>query len=221
MKLALLGALLAGLLLSAKAEPPTRAEVIEIARTYAALTWTPEARHVLHGDDADGIPVSTPDGPPASGKWVVGMENRGMPYKWGGFDSVAAFLKGLQDGKAAGDLYSSEKRRLGGSAVSRQAVGIDCSGFISRCWRLPTKHGTATLSRVARVLPSMSELQAGDCVNQAGGHVLLFVRWLDKTKSIAECYEAEPFSKVILSRHNLAELEASGFQPMRYGKIRD
>src|SRR5690606_31788260 len=138
---------------------------------YAELEWEAEPRHRLHGDDADGIPVATPDGS-YDGQWRIGT-NRGMPYKWGGFDSIETFLRGLGGGKVAGDLYSSEKRRAGGSAVSGRAVGIDCSGFVSRCWGLPTKYGTSTLSRVALTLSSVQELKMGDCMNQAGGHVVL------------------------------------------------
>ena len=66
-----------------------------------------------------------------------------MPYQWGGFSSTEEFLQGLKAGKAAGDVYTAEKRRLLEAAVSKQAVGIDCSGLISRCWRLNVKKAGA------------------------------------------------------------------------------
>lgn len=127
--------------------PPTRAEALAIAKQFAGHRYTPTARNLLHGPDPDGIAVETPDAssPAASGPWRVDQENTGIPYKWGGFDSLASFDTGLRAGKAAGDLYNAEKRRQGGAAVSSHAVGIDCSGFISRCWRLSSKRGTGTL----------------------------------------------------------------------------
>jgi hypothetical protein len=39
----------------------------------------------------------------------------GLPYKWGGFDTIASFEEGLRAGKAAGDLYNAEKRRKEGA----------------------------------------------------------------------------------------------------------
>ncbi len=204
-------------------DPPTRAEALAIARQFSEHRYTPTARNVLHGPDPNGIAVETPDAssPAASGPWRVDQENTGIPYKWGGFDSLASFDTGLRAGKAAGDLYNAEKRRQGGAAVSSHAVGIDCSGFISRCWRLSSKRGTSTLPGICVRLKSTSELLPGDILNAAGGHVVLFVRWLDGEKRRAEFYEAEPFSKVIKSERDAVALADSGFVPLRYRRIRD
>lgn len=213
MRLPRAAVLLAALLLSPKpapAQPPTRAEAVAIARAYAEHEWAPTASSVFHGKDANGVDLQTPD-----------AGSPGMAYKWGGFDSIGSFDRGLARGQAAGDRYTSEKRRLGGAAVSAAAVGVDCSGFVSRCWRLEKKHSTGMLVAVCTRLASPDELRAGDIMNQAGGHVLLFVRWLDDGKTSALFYEAEPFSKVRASEESPAELAAAGFTPMRYRAIRE
>jgi hypothetical protein len=108
----------------ARATPPTRAEVIRIAESYANYRWLPTQKNVLHGRDSAGIVVDTPDR--SSGNpdlWQPGEASVGVPYKWGGFDSLESFERGLKTGKAAGDRYSEDKRRLGGKAVSAFAAG--------------------------------------------------------------------------------------------------
>jgi len=176
--------------------------------------------------DASGIAIQTPDrasgrGQPADACWVMDKENTGVPYKWGGFDTLVSFDAGIKSGKAAGDIYTAEKRRLGGAAVSSAAVGIDCSGFISRCWKLTRKHSTSMLSGISRKLASPADLLPGDVMNTAGGHVLLFVKWTNSDKTRALFYEAAPFSKTLASEHDVTEMVASGYQPLRYLKIRD
>jgi hypothetical protein len=203
----------------------TRAEVIAVAQSYAAFQWEGRAANVRNGPDAEGIEVVTPSvpagGEPRAGYWMVGQINAGMPYKWGGFDTTASFAAGVRAGKAAGDLYNRGKRVKGDSAVSSEAVGVDCSGFISRCWKLPKKYGTSTLRELCAALSSPAELKAGDVMNYAGGHVVLFHRWLDDARDRAEFYEAEPYSKVLASERSTREMFADGFKPLRYRKIKD
>ncbi|RYD72763.1 MAG: hypothetical protein EOP84_22620 [Verrucomicrobiaceae bacterium] len=213
-------------LLGLSAEPVTRSEALSIAQRYASHRWEASEKNILHGLDRSKIPVRTPNRPadapsPDEGLWTVGAVNIGVPYKWGGFDTLESFDKGISSGKAAGDLYTLEKRRKGGAAVSPYAVGIDCSGFISRCWKLPKKQSTSTLPSICRPLASPSELLPGDILNTTNGHVLLFAKWLDDEKSRALFYEAEPFSKVITSERKIAEMINAGYKAFRYRQIRE
>lgn len=208
------------------AQAPTRADVLAIARAYAEYKWIPTAANVRDGADGAGISIRTPtrsageaNGDPDH--WVTGEESIGVPYKWGGFDSLASFEAGVKRGKAAGDLYTAEKRKKGSAAVSAEAVGIDCSGFISRCWKLPRKYGTATLSQVCKPLRSMSELRPGDILNTANAHVILFAGWKGEGRTRALFYEAAPFSKVVAREYEIAALEEAGFKPLRYKRIRE
>ena len=105
--------------------------------------------------------------------------------------------------------------------MSGDAVGIDCSGFISRCWKLPNKHSTSMLFEISRKLASPADLQPGDIMNTAEGHVLLFAKWTGPQKTQAVFYEAAPFSKTLASERDVNEMAASGYQPLRYLKIRD
>lgn len=209
-----------------RAQTLTRAEALKIAETYIHHQWQSTGKNLHHGPDSSGVQVHTPDraghrGSPDEACWEVGATNSGVAYKWGGFDTPESFDKGVRAGKAAGDVYTQDKRRLGGNAVSGDAVGIDCSGFISRCWKLPRKYDTSTLAEVSLKLSSPAQLQPADIMNTEGGHVILFVKWLDDARSRALFYEAAPFSKTLGSERDIPTLVASGYTPLRYRKIRD
>jgi hypothetical protein len=208
------------------AQTLTRAEALQVAETYIHHQWQSSDKNLRHGADSHGVKIHTPDRPggygwPGEACWEIGATNSGVAYKWGGFDTPESFDKGVRAGKAAGDVYTPEKRRLGGNAVSGDAVGIDCSGFVSRCWKLPRKYDTSTLAEVCETLRSPDQLQPADIMNTEGGHVILFVKWLDGAKARALFYEAAPFSKTLGSERDIATLVADGYTPMRYRKIRD
>jgi hypothetical protein len=224
----LIGVLIAaaGVLSSVQAQSITRAEVLKIAESYVQHRWEASSQNVLHGKDRDGIEVHTPDrdggrGSPARESWRLNAKNVGVAYKWGGIDSPESFNAGLRAGKAAGDVYTLEKRRRGGAAVSNAAVGIDCSGFICRCWKLRERYSTNSLALICQKLTSPALLQPGDIMNQSGGHVVLFVKWLDGEKNRALFYEAAPFSKTLASERNTKEMLVDRYEPLRYRQIRD
>jgi hypothetical protein len=210
---------------SGQAQSISRAEALRIAESYLQHRWQASPKNLLHGKDAKGIEVHTPDrdggrGTPLSECWRVDAENIGVAYKWGGNDTPENFSAGIKAGKAAGDVYTPEKRRLDDAAVSDAAVGIDCSGFICRCWNLRGRYSTRSLKEVCEKLSSPTLLEPADIMNTPGGHVLLFVKWLDDEKKSALFYEAAPFSKTLASARDVKEMMAAGFLPMRYRHIR-
>jgi hypothetical protein len=208
------------------AQSITRAESLKIAESFIQHRWQASAKNVRHGKDTGGIEVHTPDrdgghGNPLSECWVPDTENVGVAYKWGGNDGPKSFSAGIRAGKAAGDVYTSEKRRRGDKAVSVDAVGIDCSGFICHCWKLVARYSTYSLPSICQKLSSPDLLEPADIMNQPNGHVLLFVRWLDAEKKRAVFYEAAPFSKTLASERDVNEMIAAGYQPLRYRHIRN
>lgn len=74
-------------------------------------------------------------------------------------------------------MGTPEKQAAGDAAVSRFAAGVDCSGFVSRCWRLSRPFSTRELPALSISLPSWDELKTGDILIAPGRHVLLFIRW--------------------------------------------
>src|SRR5215210_3579252 len=81
--------------LAAHAEPLTRSDALRIAESFARHQWEASEKNALHGPDRAHIEVNTPDNPAGSaddtGLWKVGVVNVGVPYKWGGFDSIESF----------------------------------------------------------------------------------------------------------------------------------
>lgn len=202
----------------------TPTEALAIARLYATHPWRPFARNALHGADATGIVVHSPDvgHQPDSvrrGWWLPGEVNQGIPYKWGGFDDPASFNSAVAAGHAAGDVSSPAKRRADNAGVSTQAAGVDCSGFVSRCLKLPHAHDTTQLPSVCTSLASAEELHPGDLLNIPRGHVLLCAGWARVDKSWIYYYEtggAPDYWRPGLKEAPLKELLELGYHPLRY-----
>ncbi|HEY4282555.1 MAG TPA: hypothetical protein VGM62_05775, partial [Chthoniobacterales bacterium] len=175
--------LLVGFATAAPGQTITRADALHIVESYIQHRWQSSPKNLLHGKDRRGVEVHTPDheggrGSPLDECWRVNDENVGVAYKWGGDDTLASFDLGIRSGKAAGDVYTPEKRRLDDAAVSDAAVGIDCSGFICRCWKTTKRYSTSSLADICRKLPAVSAIEPADIMDQPHGHVLMFVKWL-------------------------------------------
>lgn len=205
-----------------------RAEVIAAADAYLTFKWKAALANAFHGKDADGVQVDTPDisfTPPGirPGWWVPKMVNVGMPYQWGGFCTLDEFKTGIQKGLYAGDVYTAEKRRLGDHAVSKYAVGIDCSGFVSRCWKLKRAFSTQELPSLCVSLGSFKNLKAGDILNSPNNHVLLFKAFTDATETRLLAYEAgsPPTWKVLLNDIPVSMLKEQRYTALRYRQIRE
>jgi hypothetical protein len=205
----------------------TRKGAIATAEEYVRLEWNASEANILHGHAKRGIRVDTPDEGyrPANsrpGWWKVDSSNIGMPYKWGGFDTPESFLAGLRRGRAAGDVYTVEKRRLLEAGVSEEAVGIDCSGLISRCWRLPKAYSTRTLQTLCDPI-AIADLRPGDILNTNNSHVLLFAGWVKQDRERLRAYEAgsPPTWKVLLNEMGTKWLLDQGYQAWRYRGMRD
>lgn len=206
----------------------TRSGVLTTAVRYATHVWIGTAANVRHGVDAADIRVDTPDfsyqKPGAiPGYWVPGAVNRGLPYQWGGFSTPEQFDRGLAAGLAAGDVYTDQKRALLHDGVSAEAVGIDCSGFVSRCWGLPRAFSTRELSQLCDELPSWDDLKPGDVLNLYNAHVVLFSGWMDPARTRLAGYETggPPDWKVMRHVIGVEFLRKKGYRPLRYRGIRE
>jgi cell wall-associated NlpC family hydrolase len=206
----------------------TRAKVIATAERYRQFAWVPTPANIRHGKDGAGIRIDTPDVDfrPAGtfpGWWNAGSINKSMPYKWGGFDTPESFLAGLSEGKAAGDISTPEKRKLLDAAVSKEAVGIDCSGFVSRCWNLPKPYSTRTIATLCDRVPDLNDLKPGDILNASNMHVFLFARWIkpDRSRMLAYTTGTKPIWGVQLGFMRTEQMRELRYTALRYRGIRD
>ncbi len=202
----------------------TPAESMAIARQLSTHPWRPFAGNILHGKDKSGVLVNTPDighepQLPRKGWWVPGEVNEGIPYKWGGFDSPASFDTAMAGGFAAGDVSSPAKRSADNAAVSKHAAGVDCSGFVSRCLKLPGVYDTAKLPAICDELPDAADLRPGDLLNIPRRHVVLCAGWSNPEKTWIYYYETgggPQYWKPGLKQAPLDKMLALGYKPLRY-----
>lgn len=201
----------------------TPTEALSIAQTYAKHQWQPFARNILHGEDPAGVRVDTPDADykPADGRngwWMPGLVNQGVPYKWGGFDDIGSFDEGIANGKAGGDVSSPAKRQADNAAVSNHAVGVDCSGFVSRCLKLPAVHDSSQLPAICDPVAGIQDLRPGDILNIPRRHVMLVAGWAKPDRSWVLYYETGgiPDWKPALKQAPTQALIDLGYQPLRY-----
>jgi hypothetical protein len=195
---------------------------MRIAAAYTKHPWKPFGRNILHGRDASGIQVDTPDRGylPESGRngwWIPGEVNFGIPYKWGGFDDLDAFNQAILMGLAAGDVSTPAKRAADNAAVSPHAAGVDCSGFVSKCLKLPRHYDSSQLPAICDVIDAQ-DLRPGDLLNIPRQHVVLVAGWARKDRSWILYYETGgvPDWKPALKEAPLAALLRLGYTPLRY-----
>lgn len=188
-----------------------RDRAVALALAYADFEWRAEGKNVFHGYDAEGVLVNTPDAGYAGGMfgrgwWRIGEINRGVPYSWGGATSLAAFEKGIGEGKYAGNVPDS--RDNGGS---RHCVGVDCSGLVTVCWGFEKKLSTRTIPLAADPLPSLDLLLPGDVI-LTSGHVLIFAEFLDASKTAAKIIDStRRTGKVLVRTVRMSELAPSDY----------
>ncbi len=179
----------------------TRERIIEIAEAYANYEWYPTIDNALHGNcPICGERVDTVDRDyytswPDYWGWKAGELNIGVPYKTDGYSSISGFnLTNPEDfyeqytgtGNYEGEIHYGGDIYVQKDWPCSRACGIDCSGFVSRCWNLPEKHYTTDFPEYGlKGLPNCSspikynELKPGDLINCERYHAILFKEFVD------------------------------------------
>ncbi len=158
-------------------------DVIQNANDFLDYQWIVSSANISTGtytsdygcSDATSKYVVTPD-------WVndtSSTNKTSIPYKWGGFSSLSGFQSGITNGKFAGDIQT---RHPGNTSVhyscgTSAAVGLDCSGFTSRCFELPSHVSTYGMAHSSDFgsYASYNDVQPGDLANHPSSHVRLIV----------------------------------------------
>jgi hypothetical protein len=159
-------------------KPPSRAEFIKTMDAYRDHIWTmadENRRSPCDGEIVPGIAMSCEHPtrfvwPPREARLPYPNPMKGLPYDWGGADSINEFDRKLARGFAAGNIGDT----FWAAGATRVTAGVDCSGFVSRVWKLGQHVATADLNRVTAPVPDVNDLREGDAFLHAGTHVMLY-----------------------------------------------
>jgi MYXO-CTERM domain-containing protein len=184
-------ALLLGL--AARAWAIDRDEVMARARAIAQHPWRCTTANLTADCASSYSSVYVP------GDYV------GLPYDWGGYMTLFQFDGAIARGDGAGS-YSDD----GALACT---AGLDCSGFVSQCWR--TMHIDTELIPLFSNVVDQSELLAGDVLNKRNEHVALYSHSLAGGDPVF--YEALLYN-VHVNLHG-GWSHVSGYTPRRYREI--
>lgn len=165
----------------------TRADVINNTRRYINIQgWTPlQDTHVFN--------LANPDHTFHSAfRMVAGRQYDVVPYCYGGFDSRTRFSTRINNrvcpggwdrisGNGTKHWYDPPPIRFGYAwRVSQNLAGIDCSGYVLRCWDFTSRRINGIYYNTNR-LPNLCvevdrrDLKKGDILNSRRlGHVMIF-----------------------------------------------
>ncbi len=181
------------LLFSGSALAIGSAAILSHAADYAQHTW------VMSVKNQKGSCTSS-----YKSDYTPGAQ-KGVPYDWGGFDTVAEFDQKIADGYGAGS-HSWH-------GILSCTTGVDCSGFVSRCWELSEKYSTSTIGEVSHSI-AKKDLVSGDAFNKKGSHIVLWVGTAGDGGPIF--YEASGSASKVRLNSSASWSYLNGYSPIRY-----
>ena len=99
----------------------------------------------------------------------------GVPYDWGGNDSLEQFddkiKRGFIAGNIGGTFWSAGSRRV--------TAGVDCSGLVSNVWHLDHHAGTYELPDLTDPVDQLHHMHIGDVLLLPDHHVALYREQVD------------------------------------------
>jgi hypothetical protein len=213
--------------------PITRDEAIRAAREFIAVTWTLGEQNISHSDAPNQCapPGQRWERPRKFEPSMIGKSQVGVPYNWGGFDSSSGFVERINQGALAGNVCTCRD----GDCVVSAAAGVDCSGFVSRAWKLTSHHGTSELPAIAPAVndpgANFRNAKKGDVFNKAGSHVRLFVSVQEAplritvlesiTAKTCTGVDGKPVAGEGVAECSRSIAEFNRFKLLRYKNIRD
>jgi len=129
----------------------------------------------------------------------------GVAYDWGGWDTLASYDQKLGEGYGAGS-HSWH-------GILECTTGVDCSGYVSRCWELAAKQTTSTMNTVSHPIQK-KEVSAGDAYNKPGSHIVLWVKTASDGSPVF--YEASGSASKVRLNSAASWSYLSGYSPIRY-----
>jgi hypothetical protein len=108
--------------------------------------------------------------PPELARRPLPIALRGLPYDWGGTDSIERFDEKIKQGYVAGNIGGT----FWSSGARRVTAGVDCSGLVSNVWKLGRHVGTSELPEVTERVATLDQMRIGDALLLPDHHVALY-----------------------------------------------
>lgn len=136
-----------------------------------------------------------------------------MPYCWGGFSTVAQYRTGMNASGRVGNINTSTPGHVANT------YGLDCSGYVSRCWFQSTKYGTSTIGSICNSI-SYSALRSADALNKRGSHIVLY-DYSDGAGhyTLYEATKLNHYDRVSHTSRLVSNLSSGGYVALRYKGI--
>jgi hypothetical protein len=156
----------------------TRSNVRKAMDAYRDHPWTltdGNLRNPCETAIVPGVPIACrrPDRfvlPPEEARRPRPAAMTGVPYDWGGTDSLDRFDQKIKQGYIAGNIggtfWSSDARRV--------TAGVDCSGLVANVWRLSRHVGTSELPQVTERVAALDRMRIGDALLLPEHHIALY-----------------------------------------------
>lgn len=206
----------------------SRTQAEQRALSIINLNWTYSSSKNSNLPSINGSSVTQP----SQFKNVTTATMTGIPYDWGGLDSLdtssdgapwTSFLAAINNGAFAGNVNTSAPY-----GYIQGTAGIDCSGFVQATFNIRDyKQSTSTLLNNYFTKINLSDLKHMDILDHPGDHVVIFDKWgsLNGVQG-AYTYESTPdqtYGGIQGTKQyfiTMSEIN-SGYIPARYNYIID
>jgi hypothetical protein len=158
--------------------PPTRFELRKRMDAYRDHAWILTDNNVRNPCEmivVPEVPIACRKEdrfilPPEQARRPRPVAMTGLPYDWGGTDSIERFDQKIQHGYTAGNIGGT----FWSAGARRVTAGVDCSGLVSNVWGLGRHVGTSELPEVTERVATLDRLRIGDALLLPDHHVALY-----------------------------------------------
>jgi len=156
----------------------TRSSMRQAMNAYRDHEWTltdDNLRNPCETIIVAGTPVACrrPDRfvpPPEVARRSRPANMTGVPYDWGGSDSLERFDQKIDQGYIAGNIGGT----FWPDGTRRVTAGVDCSGFVANVWKLGRHIGTSDLAQVTARVDRLDRMRVGDALLLPDHHIALY-----------------------------------------------
>jgi hypothetical protein len=160
------------------AEAVTRPSMRQAMNAYRDHHWTltdDNLRNPCETVVVAGTPIACrrPDRfvpPPEVARRSRPADMTGVPYDWGGSDSLERFDQKIEQGYIAGNIGGT----FWPDGTRRVTAGVDCSGFVANVWKLGRHIETSELAQVTERVGSLDRMRVGDALLLPDRHIALY-----------------------------------------------